>query len=181
MDRLGIVKSLARCSLWLAAWAACAAAAWMVCAATAWAAWRAYRHDARGSGVSAEEIKLPLAQAWVHRAAHAPAPAWPELPARQDVFRRVPTLGPTTTYDRAFQVAIADGAVYYGSSAEDTVYCLDASDGRVRWTFTTDGPVRLAPVVAGGRAEHDRESHVAVRRAVVQAGHRDLLWRTAPS
>jgi outer membrane protein assembly factor BamB len=118
---------------------------------TAWAAWPAYRHDAGRSGVSAEGIQLPLVQVWTHRAAHVPNPAWPELPARQDVFRRVPTLGPTTTYDRAFHVAIGGGAVYFGSSADDTLYCLDASDGRVRWSFTTDGPIRLAPVLADGR------------------------------
>ncbi len=134
---------LARCLAWIA-----------VCVAgprLTWAAWPAYRHDARRSGVSAETLKLPLTQAWAHRAAHAPSPAWPELPAKQDVYRRVPNLGPTTTYDRAFHVAVGDGAVFYGSSADDTIYCLDASDGRVRWSFTTDGPVRLAPALAGGR------------------------------
>ncbi len=86
----------------------------------------------------------------MHRSA-PPSPAWPELPAKQDVFRRVSQLGPTTTFDRAFQVAVVNGALYYGSSADDTVRCLDAADGRVRWTFTTDAPVRLAPVVVDGR------------------------------
>ncbi|MCX6899473.1 MAG: PQQ-binding-like beta-propeller repeat protein [Verrucomicrobia bacterium] len=119
-------------------------------AASAWAAWPAYRHDAQRSGIAAEEIKLPLAEAWMHRST-APSPAWPELPAKQDVFRRVANLGPTTTFDRAFHVAAANGAIYYGSSSDDTVRCLDATDGRVRWTFTADGPVRLAPVVADGR------------------------------
>jgi outer membrane protein assembly factor BamB len=114
------------------------------------AEWPAYRHDAQRSGIAADEMKLPLAETWMHRSA-APNPAWPELPAKQDVFRRVANLGPTTTYDRAFHVAVANGALYYGSSADDTVRCLDAADGRVRWTFTTDGPVRLAPVVADGR------------------------------
>ena len=134
---------LTRCLAWIVLFQAGPTAAW--------AAWPAYRHDAGRSGVSSEALKLPLTLAWSHRAAHAPNPAWPELPARQDVYRRVPTLGPTTTYDRAFHVAIGGGAVYFGSSADDTLYCLDASDGRVRWSFTTDGPVRLAPVVAGGR------------------------------
>ena len=101
---------------------------WMAGATSAWAAWPAYRHDAQRSGISVDEIKLPLTEAWMHRSA-APNPAWPELPAKQDVYRRVANLGPTTTYDRAFQVAAAGGAIYYGSSADDTVRCLDASDG----------------------------------------------------
>lgn len=136
------LMNLARCIVGLALWT--------TGAASAWAAWPAYRHDAQRSGISAEEIKLPLTEAWMHRSA-APNPAWPELPAKQDVFRRVANLGPTTTYDRAFHVAVANGALYYGSSADDTVRCLDAADGRVRWTFTADGPVRLAPVVVDGR------------------------------
>lgn len=114
------------------------------------AAWPTYRHDAQRSGIASDAITLPLTEAWTHRSA-PPQPAWPELPAKQDVFRRVPNLAPTTDFDRSFQVAIADGALYYGSSTDDTVRCLDAADGRVRWTFTTDAPVRLAPVAVDGR------------------------------
>ena len=124
---------------------------WLSAGGTAWAAWPSYRHDAQCSGVSTEELKLPLTQVWMYRATHAPWPAWPELPARQDVFRRVLQLAPTTTFDCVYHMAVSDGAVYYGSSADDTLYCLDAATGRVRWSFTTDGPVRLAPVAAGGR------------------------------
>ncbi len=143
MNRLVIWGNFAPCLVWLVLW--------LAGGGRAWAAWPAYRHDVQRSGVSSEELKLPLTQVWVHRATHAPRPAWPELPARQDVFRRVLQLAPTTTFDCAYHVAVADGAVYYGSSADDTVYCLDAATGHVRWSFTTDGPVRLAPVVAGGR------------------------------
>jgi outer membrane protein assembly factor BamB len=123
---------------------------WIACAASVSAAWPAYRHDAQRSGIATEEIKLPLTEVWMHRST-VPSPAWPELPAKQDVYRRVANLGPTTTYDRAFHVVAANGTLYYGSSSDDTVRCLDAADGRVRWTFSTDGPVRLAPVVADGR------------------------------
>ncbi len=143
MSRIVVWGSLAPCLVWLVLW--------LGGGQIACAAWPAYRHDAQRSGVSSEELKLPLTQVWRHRATHTPCPAWPELPARQDVFRRVLQLAPTTTYDCAYHVAVADGAVYYGSSADDTVYCLDAAEGRVRWSFTTDGPVRLVPVVAGGR------------------------------
>jgi len=112
--------------------------------------WPTYRGDFRRSGTSADELKLPLVEAWAHQPQHAPRPAWPELPADKDVWHRVHGLGPTTTFDRAFHVAAARDAVYYGSSADDTVYCLDAASGAVRWSFVTEGPVRLAPTVAQG-------------------------------
>ena len=115
------------------------------------AAWPTYRGDAHRSGVSTEPLELPLKEAWLHRPPRVPSPAWPELPAKRDVFRRVAPLGPTTAYDRAFHAVIGGGAVLFGSSTDDAVYCLDAADGAVRWSFTTEGPVRLAPTLADGR------------------------------
>jgi outer membrane protein assembly factor BamB len=112
--------------------------------------WPTYRHDRSRSGVTAERLALPLREAWVHRSRHAPRPAWP-APARQDFWHEYRRLQPAVTYDRAYHVAVAKGAVYYGSSADDKVYCLDAETGDVRWFFFTEGPVRLAPTVYADR------------------------------
>ena len=112
--------------------------------------WPTYRGDSRRSGVSSEPVGLPLAQQWVHKPAHPPQPAWPEMPARLDVYRGV-QLGPTVVFDRAFHSVVEGDSLYYGSSADDTAYCLDASTGRTRWSFTTEGPVRLAPTLVEGR------------------------------
>lgn len=112
--------------------------------------WPTYHGDSRRTGVSAEAIELPLVQSWVHEAAHPPQPAWTEMPARLDVYRGV-KLGPTVVFDRAFHPVIRGDSLYYGSSADDTVYCLDTSTGRTRWSFTTEGPVRLAPTLVWGR------------------------------
>ena len=112
--------------------------------------WPTYHGDQRRSGVAAEALPLPLQQVWVHEPILPPAPAWPELPAKQDVWHRLPSLSHTVTYDRAFHVAAVAGRVYYGSSADDSVYCLDAATGKVCWSYATEGPVRLAPTVAQG-------------------------------
>jgi outer membrane protein assembly factor BamB len=113
--------------------------------------WPTYRHDPHRSGVTSEELKLPLAEAWRHTPAKPPAPAWPELPAQKDVWHRVHGLSPATTYDRAYHVVVSDGRLYYGASADDSVHCLDAATGEPRWSFITEGPVRLAPTVFEGR------------------------------
>jgi outer membrane protein assembly factor BamB len=112
--------------------------------------WPTFRADARRSGVTSEALPPRLESIWVHRPLHAPRPAWPG-PARQDHWHELHELAPTLTYDRVFHVALADGALFFGSSADDSVHCLDAVTGERRWHFTTEGPVRLAPTVAGGK------------------------------
>ena len=100
--------------------------------------WPTYRHDIARSGVTPEALVPPLKAAWVYRSRHAPCPAWPPPVASRPS---------RTAYEHAYQVAVVDGAVYFGSSADDTVYCLDAGTGRVRWRVFTGGPVRVAPTV----------------------------------
>jgi len=110
--------------------------------------WPTYRHDVARSGVTSEQIATPLYESWVFKARHAPQPAWgdPKPKPVENILelRRM-------HFDDAFQPVVADGAVYFGSSANNKVYCLDAATGAIRWTTITGGPVRLAPMVAAGQ------------------------------
>lgn len=99
--------------------------------------WPTYRGDSGRTGYSAEELPQKLTLRWCYRAAHPPRPAWPDPgwePQRM-------------AFDRVYQPVVADGLLYFGSSADDTVYALDAAAGEERWRYVTDGPVRFAPVV----------------------------------
>ncbi|MBM4047311.1 MAG: hypothetical protein FJ279_19575, partial [Planctomycetes bacterium] len=102
--------------------------------------WPTYMRDNARSGVTAEKLRPPLAARWVFTPSHPPRPAWPD-PVKEPI---------RVAYDLAYHVAVADGSVYFGSSAEDKVYCLDAATGAVRWAAFTGGPVRLAPTVWQG-------------------------------
>lgn len=53
--------------------------------------------------------------------------------------------------DNAYHVVIADKNAYFGSCVTNKVYSIDVAKGKVRWTFFTEGPVRFAPAVYGGR------------------------------
>ena len=112
--------------------------------------WPAYRHDAARSNCSREELRLPLARAWVRPAPFPPTPAWGP-PANQDYFHKAFGLNRIDEFDLAFHPIIADGRLFYGSSATDTLSCLDAATGRVLWNFVTEGPIRVVSVHAGGR------------------------------
>ncbi|MFQ6097132.1 MAG: PQQ-binding-like beta-propeller repeat protein, partial [Armatimonadota bacterium] len=120
----------------------CLVAAAALLAAFAQAAdWPGYRHDVARSGVTDEQLRMPLHLQWTYVPSHPPQPAWPE-PGK--MLHRMP-------FDYAYQVAVASGMVYFGSSADCKVYALDAATGEERWSVFTDAPVRFAPTVADGR------------------------------
>ena len=126
--------------------------------------WPADRHDLARSGVTEEQLPTPLHRQWTHAAAHRPMPAWPE-PGRE--LNR-------TAFDYVYGVTAAGGLVYYGSSADHKVYALDLATGEERWSFFTEGPVRFAPTVEGGRvfvASDDGWLYC------LSAGAGKLLWR----
>ncbi len=112
--------------------------------------WPTYMHDSSRSGVTQAPLELPLKLAWTFQPLRSPAPAWPG-PAKQDFFHRHYDLRSVETYDHAFHVTAAEDGVYFGSSAQDKVYALDAASGVVRWTHLTEGPVRFAPTLSDGR------------------------------
>ena len=112
--------------------------------------WPTYQHDNQRSGVTSEHVNLPLSELWRYTSRHEPQPAWP-APAKQDFWHHLKNLNPRVTYDRASHVVVAGGSLYFASSADDKVYCLDASTGDERWSFFTEGPVRLAPSVFAGK------------------------------
>jgi len=93
--------------------------------------WPMFRADAARTGFCPEPLPEDLELRWVYRSSAAPRPAWPDS-------RRI-------TYDFAYQPIIVGDAVIFGSSSEDKVVAIDASSGKPRWTFFTDGPVRFAP------------------------------------
>jgi outer membrane protein assembly factor BamB len=81
-------------------------------------------------------------------------------------------------FDRAYHVAVAGGSVFFGSSADDKIYCLEASTGRERWSFFTGGPVRLAPAFAEGRIYAGSDDGFVY---CLDAKQGRLLWKRNPS
>ncbi len=112
--------------------------------------WPAFMHDKHRSGVTSERLELPLNESWVLKASHQPQPTWPG-PAKHDFWHRHFNLRSTVTYDKAFHVVGVGDTIYFASSADDKVYALDARTGRQRWTFFTEGPVRLAPCISDNK------------------------------
>lgn len=135
--------------------------------------WPTFRHDFGRTGSTLESLQPPLAHLWRHRSAHAPRAAWP-APARRDIWNQHEGLQPEITFDRAYHTSVVEGLLYYASSADDHVVCLDLADGALRWTFITDGPVRLSPTVVAGRVYVGSDDGCVYCLDAASGG---LLWR----
>ena len=112
--------------------------------------WPTYMHDAQRSGVTDEELALPLFEAWSQKPCGTPRPAWP-APATGSFWQGLDALQPRVTFDRAFAPVAVGDAVWLGSSSEDGIACLEAATGERRWFFRAQAPVRFAPTIAGDR------------------------------
>ena len=136
--------------------------------------WPTYQHDYARTGVARESLLAPFTDGWVHRSRHAPRPAW-RGEAKWDGWNKVYDLKSRQIFDYAYHPVIADGLLYYGSSADDKIYCLDAATGEQRWTFFTEGPVRLAPTIAEARVFVGSDDGHAY---CLDAKSGKLIWKT---
>jgi len=101
--------------------------------------WPMWRHDARRSAASPQELPGTLHLQWQWRLPPQPR-AWQE-PINQDRMR----------YDECYRPIVMDGRVFFGSAADDSFRALDAATGRERWRLRLDGPVRLPPAGRKGK------------------------------
>jgi outer membrane protein assembly factor BamB len=136
--------------------------------------WPAFRGDPDHTGVADQALPLPLRLAWTCQPTHPPQPAFRGgLAPSQD---RVESI----TYDYVFEPVVGDGRIYFGSSSEDTVFCLDCATGERLWAFPTAGPVRFAPRLAADRLFFGSDDGWVY---CLDAASGSLIWslRAAPS
>ena len=138
--------------------------------------WPTYRGDNARSGIQEHTVQPPLDLAWVFKPKQPPRPAW-QGEAKWDGWNKVYDLKNRQDFDHAFHVVGAGDAVYFGSSSEDKVFCLNADDGKVRWIHYTEGPVRLAPTL------HDGFLYVGSDDGFIyklNASNGELIWKVRP-
>lgn len=136
--------------------------------------WPTYRGDYARSGVSPDPIAGTVSEAWKWRSIHPPRPAW-QGEAKWDGWNKVYDMKPRQIFDRAFHVVIAANRVYFGSSSDDQLHCLDAGTGKELWTFYSEGPIRLAPSIQGERVYFGSDDGCVY---CLKADTGALVWKT---
>lgn len=136
--------------------------------------WLTYRHDQRRSGVSSEELPTgQLTQVWQWQSPLPPVSAWPDA-ARWDAYARLEGMRSMRDYDSAFQPVVSQGKLLLGSNADDSLRCFDLASGASQWTFTTGGPIRVAPTAANGKAYFGSDDGYVY---AVEIEDGSLLWK----
>jgi outer membrane protein assembly factor BamB len=109
--------------------------------------WSTYLNGNDRAGFTTAEIDTPLQLSWTYKTPARPVQAWEgprEAPIEGHEMRH------RVDFDDAMQVVMSDGRVYFGSTVDHRLYCVDAKSGEPIWSHYTEGPIRLAPTLAHG-------------------------------
>ena len=53
--------------------------------------------------------------------------------------------------DRAYHAVVTGTTLIFGNNVDNHIHALDTRTGKMKWSFATEGSVRFAPMIAGGR------------------------------
>lgn len=141
--------------------------------------WPSHLSDNQRRGAADVGPPAALEMQWIHTAQRAPEPAWGK-PADGSFWQRLESLHARVQFDQVFAPVLFGDRIYYGSSADGSLRCLNAATGQQRWIYHAEGPIRLAPTISGSRIYFGADDGFVYCLSALTG---ELLWRTllAPS
>lgn len=133
--------------------------------------WSSYLNGRERTGYTPASMKGELSPVWIYRSPAKPRKAWSgprNAPIEGHEMRH------RVDFDASLQVTIQGERVYFGSTVDNNLYCVDAKTGRPLWQFATDGAIRLAPSLAAGKVFFGSDDGVAY---CLDASSGSLVWK----
>jgi len=140
--------------------------------------WPQFKRDYYRSAKSPVDIfDRSFGLKWVYKAPQEPVPAW-YGPAKEDAYALSGPLPSMRDYDLAYSPVIVGDRLWYGSSSDDAVHCINAKTGKEEWRFITGGPVRIAPTWWEGKLYFGSDDGYVY---CIRARDGKLKWKFSPS
>lgn len=139
--------------------------------------WGQFKKDNYRSANSSIQLDLAtLGEAWKYNAPQMPSPAW-YGPAKEDTYAKSGPLPSMRDYDLSYYPIIVENKLFYGSTSDNAIHCLDTKTGIEEWTYTTAGPIRVAPVFHQGKLFFGSDDGFAY---CIKANTGALVWKYSP-
>jgi len=139
--------------------------------------WPQFKKDNFRSANSPVQLDLSsLGVEWEYTASQMPSPAW-YGPAKEDTYAQSGPLPSMRDYDLSYYPIVVGDRLYYGSTSDDAIHCLDTKTGEEEWLFTTGGPIRIAPAYHKGNLYFGSDDGFAY---CISASDGELLWKFTP-
>lgn len=139
--------------------------------------WTQFKKDNFRSANASVSLDLEtLGEDWKYMPPQMPSPAW-YGPAKEDTYARSGPLPSMRDYDLSYYPIIVEDKLFYGSSSDHAIHCLDTKTGEEEWTYTTGGPIRVAPVFHSGKLFFGSDDGYAY---CIKANTGKLVWKYAP-
>ncbi len=140
--------------------------------------WPQYQRDNYRSAASSIHLDVQtLAPSWHLKNVQEPSPAW-FGPAKWDGYSGVVALPSMRNYDPVYHPVVVNGKLYYGSTADDGLHCLDVKTGKELWVFPTHAPIRIAPTYHQGKLYFGADDGYAY---CIDAENGKLKWKFSPT
>ena len=134
--------------------------------------WPTYLNGNARVGATSESLPRELHLQWIYEApGDAIELAW-SGPRAEPIEGHV--MRHRVAFVSAIQVAAVGDRLYFGSSVDHQIYCVDARTGTTLWSRFTEGPIRLCPTVWDDKVYvGSDDGHVYCLRAA----DGELLWK----
>jgi len=133
--------------------------------------WPSYRNGNDRMGSTSESFSPGAQPNWVYTSPAAPKMSWGSAEGR---IIENHLIGNRNKYDDALQPVVVGDKLFFGSSVDHHLHCLDLKTGEDRWSYAVGGPIRLAPTVNNGKVYFGADDGYA---HCISATDGTLVWK----